>query len=403
LVKTSGALQFDPRDSSLFVDGRREATFAHLRECDRLVVDDNYAVPMYSLVRYEDVERAYKEADIFSPCAGLTLDAFDPAGCDSPGRMMETAAPDLHRELKGAMQGAFRGDGLARVKSTMEDQLDRFLTVTVAGEAVEFVGAFTRGAATNMMLGLLGVPATEAERLTPALEAIGTIDFGESPDSQATRQRMEFRLLRELTRAVRARRSEEAGEGVIGLLLAAEVEGGQLSDQEVALNAFNVAIAGTGAVQHVLAAAAAVWADHPAALAAAAADPKLGRRFIDETLRWLTPVTHLTRILSRDIEIRGNELAKGSGVCLWNISANRDEAVFENATAFEPERPLGRSLAFGAGPQYCIGAEVARVQLGVLLAGLGRQGVRFELLGPPAWMPSNAITGVEELPLRVRR
>jgi cytochrome P450 len=358
---------------------------------------------MYSLVKYADVERAYKEADVFSPCAGLTLDAFDPAGCDSPSRMMEMAAPDLHHELKGAMQAAFRGDGLARVKSAMEGQLDRFLTVTAGGEAVEFVGAFSRDAATTTMLGLLGVPVGEAERLTPALEAIGTIDFGESPRSQAVRQRMEFRLLRELTRTVRARRAEGGSDGVIGLLLAAELEGGSASDQEIALNAFNVAVAGTGAVQHVLAAAAAVWADHPDGLTEAAADPKAARRFVDETLRWLTPVTHLTRILTRDVEIRGEELAKGSGAILWNISANRDEEVFENAAAFDPGRPLGRSLAFGAGPQYCIGAEVARVQLGVLLAGLGRHGVRLELLGPPAWMASNAITGVEQLPLRVRR
>jgi cytochrome P450 len=134
-----------------------------------------------------------------------------------------------------------------------------------------------------------------------------------------------------------------------------------------------------------------------------AEDPKRGRRLVDETLRWLTPVTHLTRVLTADVEISGQRLPKGAGVCLWNISANRDETVFEDAASFKPERPPGRNLAFGAGPQYCLGAEVVRTQLDALLTATVRHGIRFELTAPPIWMRSNAIAGVESLRLRVRR
>jgi hydroxylation protein CepL len=171
----------------------------------------------------------------------------------------------------------------------------------------------------------------------------------------------------------------------------------------VALNCFNVAVAGTGASQHTLAGAAAIWADHPDRLAGVAGDAKLARRLVDETLRWLTPVLHLTRILTAEVEIAGQRLPRGAGVCLWNISANRDEEVFEEAGAFKPERPPGRSLAFGAGPQYCLGAEVVRLQLDALLAATARGGTHFELTEPPAWMRSNAIAGVESLRLRVLR
>jgi cytochrome P450 len=392
---------FDPRDSSQFVDGSREATFARLRAGDGLAVDRKGDVPVYSLVRYADVERAYKEADVFSPCAGLTLDAFDPKACDSPSRMLETARPDLHRALKAAMQGSFRGDGLAAIRYETEDRVDRFLA-RAEGEEVELVGAFAREAATGTMLALLGVPAAAADRLTPALEAIAELDFGESPTATAARQKTELRVLRELARAVRDLRQAERSEGLVGALLEAEVEGQPLSEPEVALNCFNVAVAGTGASQHTLAGAAAVWAEHgiePAALA----DPKLRRRLVDETLRWLTPVIHLTRILTAEVEIAGQVLPRGAGVCLWNISANRDEEVFAEANAFDPERPAGRSLAFGAGPQYCLGAEAIRAQLDALLAGMARRGVRFELTAPARWARSNAIAGVDSVPLRVYR
>jgi len=401
--KGSAAPTFDPRDSSLFASGARDGVFARLRECDSLAVDSKGPVPIYSLVRYGDVERAYKEPDVFSPCAGLTLDSFDPKQCETPSGMLETAPPGRHRALKTAMQGAFRGSALVALRQEIDERLERFPESAADGAPVEFVAAFAREAATASMSTLLGLSAAEATRLAPALEAIAGIDFGESPGSVTYRQKTEFRLLRELTRVVRAhRQAERAGGGLIDLLLEADVEEEPLSEHEVALNCFNVAVAGTGASQHTLAGAAAVWAEHPA-LADAAGDPKLARRVVDETLRWLTPVIHLTRILTTEVEIAGQRLPKGAGVCLWNISANRDEQVFGDAAAFKPDRPPGRSLAFGAGPQYCLGAEVVRLQLDALLTAMARAGARFELAEPPVWTRSNAIAGVESLRLRLRR
>jgi cytochrome P450 len=367
-----------------------------------LAVDHDGTVPVYSLVRYTDVERAYKEPNIFSACAGLTLDAFDPKVCETPSRMLEMAPPRLHRELKGAMQGAFRGSGLAEIRAKSEEHLDRFLASAVGGDPLEFVAAYAGDAAALMMSELLGLLPAERQLLAPVFAKIGELDADESPASVLRRQKGEFRLLRDLTRIAAAHRADGVPDGLIGTLLAAEVEGEPLSNHDVALNCFNVAAAGTGASQHALAGAAALWADHPGAMATAA-EPKLARRFVDETLRWLTPVLHLTRILTADVEVRGQQLPRGAGVCLWNISANRDEEVFEDATSFQPERPPGRNLAFGAGAQYCLGAELVRMQLEALLTGMARHGARFELAAPPVWMRSNAVAGVESLRLRLRR
>lgn len=397
---TQGA-DFDPRDSSLFADRRQEAVFARLRGSDEFHVDRNGPVPVYSFVRYHDVERAYKEPDVFSPSAGLTLDAFEPGGAASLTRMLETAPPARHRALRTAMQPAFRGSALAAVRGDFERRLGGFLAAIEEGGVIEFVGAFAREAATSMMSELLGVPEEERERLLPALGAIGDIDFGCSAESVARRRQIEFRLLRELTRVVRAHRLANRRDGLIGALRAAQVDGLPLNDDDVALNCFNVAVAGTGASQHTLAGAVAVWTGQRASPGDVAADPSLRRRFVDETLRWLSPVVHLTRILTEDVEISGQRLPSGACVCLWNISANRDERAFEEADAFKPDRPPARNLAFGAGPQYCLGAEIVRAQLDGLLIGLSRRGIRFDLAGAPVAIPSNAIAGIESLPLRI--
>lgn len=395
-------VDFDPRDDSPFGDGRRDEVFARLRESHTLCVDSNGSVPIYSLVRYADVARAYREPDVFSPTAGLTLDSFDPVQSKSLSKMLETAAPERHRELRNAMSGGFRGDVLVSLETQIRDQFDRFLAESV-GSSTDFVEEFARGAAASMTYEVLGVDPARATRLEPLLRALGSAGADGSSGSGEQRTMTELWLLRELTKIVRAHREEGRSSGLIGRLMAAEVAQQALTDHEVALNCLNVVVAGTGASQHTLAGAAAVWARHSDELEDIARRPEGTSGLIDETLRWLTPVVHLTRIVTQNVEVAGQEIPAGVGVCLWNISANRDEEVFEEATSFRPDRQARRHLAFGAGPQYCLGAQVIRTQLEALLAAILREGVRFEPSDSPTWIRSNTITGVESLPVRIRR
>jgi cytochrome P450 len=395
-------VDFDPRDDSPFVDGRRDAIFARLRESNTLCVDSNGVVPIYSLVRYIDVAQAYKEPNIFSPTAGLTLDSFDPAQSESLSKMLETAAPERHRELRNAMSGAFRGHALTSLATKTRDLFDHAIA-EAGGDVIDFAEEFAREAASAMICELLGVGPTETTRLEPLLGTLGSVGAEASSGSSGQRKRAELWLLRELTRIVRTHKDGGPSSGLIERLLAAEVDGQPLTDHEVVLNCLNVVAAGTGASQHTLAGAIAVWAKYPDGLEDVAQNPELASSLVDETLRWLTPVVHLTRIVTRDVEVSGQEVPKGVGVCLWNISANRDEDIFGDATSFKPDRPARRHLAFGAGPQHCLGAHVVRAQLEALLSGMLQEGVRFELSEPPTWIRSNTITGVETLPVRIRR
>jgi cytochrome P450 len=331
--------------------------------------------------------------------------------------MLELAPPERHRALRNAMQAAFQGHrraspgaseaareqpGEEPTQSTRR-MVERFLAQLRENDVVEFVDAFARKAAAAMIASLLGASAAEAAQLAPALQALGGIDFASSARAVQQRERIELWLLRELTRVVHAHRRQARGGGLIERLFAAEIGGQALSDHEVTLNCLNVVLAGTGASQHTLAGAVAVWSRHPEALDDAAQEPALVPGLIEETLRWLTPVTHLTRMLTRPVEILGREIPQGACICLWNVSANRDEEVFEDAASFRPDRAPNRHLSFGVGPQYCLGARIARMQLRELLHGLLAHGVRFEPCGEPVWMRSNAIAGVESLPVRVRR
>jgi cytochrome P450 len=395
-------VDFDPRDDSLFADGRQEAVFERLRESRTLCVDSNGVVPIYSLVRYTDIARAYKEPDVFSPTAGLTLDSFDPAQSESLSKMLETAPPERHRELRNAMSGAFRGPALRSLAAKTRDLFDHAIA-EAGGNVIDFVEEFAREAASTMICELLGVGPTEAAQLEPLLHTLGSVGVGASSAPNGQRRKAELWLLRELTRIVRTHRDGGPSGGLIERLLTTEVAGQPLTDHEVVLNCLNVVAAGTGASQHTLAGAIAVWTKYPDGLKDVAQSPELASSLVDETLRWLTPVVHLTRIVTRDVVVSGQKVPKGAGVCLWNLSANRDEDIFGDAASFKPDRPARRHLAFGAGPQHCLGAHAVRAQLEALLTAVLQEGVRFELSAPPTWIRSNTITGVESLPVRIRR
>jgi cytochrome P450 len=400
---SDAAIDFDPRETSQFATRRCEATFLRLRRRGALPVDTRGRVPVYSLVRYEDIARAYGEPELYSPRAGLTLDTLDPAAAGSAKAMLEMAPPARHRALRSAMADLFQGADVERLTGSTHDMVDRFVRLAARRGAVEFVDGLAQPLAASTMCALLGVTSAQATPLARVLRAVGAIDFGCSQQSQWHRRTTELWLLRELTGIVRAQRLSGRADGLIGRLLTADVEGSRLAEHEVALNCMNVVIAGTGATQHTLAGAVVVWSEHGRALDDAARDPKLARGLVEETLRWLTPVIHLTRILERDVEIMGREVPKGSGICMWNISANRDEEAFEQPTVFRPERAGNRHLAFGVGPQYCLGAQLARMQLRALLGGVLRAGVRFVPRAAPVWLQSNAIAGVRELLVGVRR
>jgi cytochrome P450 len=111
----------------------------------------------------------------------------------------------------------------------------------------------------------------------------------------------------------------------------------------------------------------------------------------------------MRRTASTDTELGGTAIRAGDKVVLWYVSGNRDEAEFADPDAFDVGRSPNRHLSFGrGGPHLCLGAHLARLEVGVVLAALARRVACFELAGPPRRIRSNFTNGLRELPVRVR-
>jgi cholest-4-en-3-one 26-monooxygenase len=123
---------------------------------------------------------------------------------------------------------------------------------------------------------------------------------------------------------------------------------------------------------------------------------------VEEILRWVSPVNHFRRTATEDTELGGKQVKAGDKVVVYYASANRDEDVFANSFAFDITRDPNPHLAFGAGPHFCLGAPLARLQLRTMLTELMQRYPRSKIVGPVARAPITFLAGIKSLPVRLR-
>jgi cytochrome P450 len=140
--------------------------------------------------------------------------------------------------------------------------------------------------------------------------------------------------------------------------------------------------------------------ENPGEIDKVRADKSLLPSLVSETIRWQTPVIHMRRTATRDVELAGKAVRKGDKVVMWYVSGNRDEAAIEDAEAFRVGRPRARHhLSFGAGIHRCVGDRLAELQLRILWEEMLARDLRVEIVGPPVRLYSNFIRGIRALPV----
>ena len=148
--------------------------------------------------------------------------------------------------------------------------------------------------------------------------------------------------------------------------------------------------------------AGAFWelARNPEALAKLKADPSLIPTFIEETIRWVTPVKHFMRSATADTELAGQKIAKGDWLMLCYPSGNRDEAAFPEPFTFDVDRTPNKHVAFGYGAHVCLGQHLARMEMRILWEELLPRLEWVELDGEPKRMAANFVCGPKSVPVR---
>ena len=361
-------MDFNPYDHALHADPY--PTYRVLRDEHPAYWNDR--LRFWTLSRYDDVLAALRDPGTFSSAGGITIDArgreFKP--------MMITMDPPRHTRLRNLVAKAFTPRRVAdlepRIRAIAAELLDAFATRGTADLVEELAWPLPA----TVISELLGVPPGDRASFrawsgdlvrgahTPEL---GAAQLGEA----AMRGAMElYRYFGELL----AERRAAPRDDLTSALLAAEVDGRALTEDELLGFCFLLLIAGHETTANLLGNALLALGRRPELRAALVRDPALLPTAVGEFLRWDAPVQGLARTVTRDVELHGHGLRTGEKVLLLFGSANRDERRFPEPDRLVLDRHPNPHLAFGHGTHACLGALLAeteaRVGLGMLLARL---------------------------------
>ena len=388
------------------------AQFAWLRDNDPIRwMSPNGFDPFYSVTRHADIKAIESDKKLFinDPrpiLSGKILEAITRylAGRRHLVRSLVTMDDPDHTRYRALTQRWFMGSNLRRLEGRIAELATEYVNrLADLGGECDFVKDVAMWYPLRVIMSILGVPdEDEPQMLKLTQELFGSAD----PDVQRS---FEPESLMDVVadfesyfQALTADRRAKPTDDVASLIANARIDGEPVPELET--NGYYIIIATAGHDTTSSSAAGGLLAliENPGELAKLRGNPQrhMGSA-IDEIIRWVTPVRQFMRTATDDCRVGGVDVAKGQACALWYVSANRDEAVFEEPFSFRVDRRANH-LAFGYGPHVCLGQHLARMELAALYRELLNRVEHLELNGEPAYTRSTFVGGLKSLPIRYR-
>jgi cholest-4-en-3-one 26-monooxygenase len=381
---------------------RREAPVWY---CDR-----NIDLPFYALTRHEDIVAVSKRPDLFQngPRLAVFPEFVAPADGEPVAHHLLNMDPPDHHAYRKLVSHRFTPRGLGRMSKDI-DGITRRLLDEMARDGDEHEGDFVELLSAPLPLQvlaeLLGVPRDMWKTMFDWTNAtIGSSDPeyrlpGESAQEAAARARLSlFGYFAELARD----RRKNPRDDIASVLSTAQIDGQPMGDFNLLSYFFLIVVAGNETTRNAITGGMQALIENPDQWRRLKADPALVDTAVEEIVRWVTPVIQFCRTPTEDVEIRGVKVSAGENLCLFYPSANRDEAVFEAPDSFRIDRQPNRHIAFGIGEHFCLGANLARLELRVVLRHLAARIESIEQTGPIERLRSSFVGGIKRMPVRYR-
>ncbi|HEX8803137.1 MAG TPA: cytochrome P450, partial [Acidimicrobiales bacterium] len=360
------------------------------------------------ITRYDDIVTANRDAASFSSSqdlGGVVMLEGPTAplpGTEMAGNMMLFMDPPDHTRYRKLVNRGFTPRMIAALEEHVRDLTRRILDAALARGECDFVVDVAAELPLEVIAELLGVPREDRHKIFDwSNRMIGSEDpeYAVAADRVLEAQIEMFTYAQQLADERRA----EPRDDIVSTLLEAEIDGDTLSELDFNMFFMLLSVAGNETTRNAIAHGMNAFLEHPDQYALLAADPDTHLAgATEEILRWASPVMFFRRNATRDVQVRDQTIRAGDKISLWYISGNRDEDVFDEPFRFDITRDPNPHIAFGGGgPHFCLGAQLARLEIRVLFDELVRRAPRVEALGEPDRLRSNFIGGIKHLPVRL--
>jgi len=319
------------------------------------------------------------------------------------GHVLNMMDDPRHQRIRALVTPGLTPRMIAQVEDELRRRARRLLDAVAARRECDFLVEVAAELPMQAICLLMGIPEEDRHKLFDWVE--GAFDFGSRrsatgyDEAFAAKASQLFAYGAELIEEKRRNPRDDMLSIVVHATLP-DQDPPRLTDLE--LSAFFNLLFAAGAETTRNAAAGGLLAmiEDPLEWAKLKADRSLVATAIEESVRWTSPAAYNRRTATRDVEFFGCSIRAGDKVVFWEASANRDERVFEDAMCFRVDRSPNQHVGFGHGVHHCLGANLARLELRVILEETLDRFATVKRAGPVEWTRSNKHTGIRHLPIR---
>lgn len=359
----------------------------------------------YAITRMQDILEISRNPSIF--CSGqgaVSILDMPPEMNEFYGSMISMDDP-RHARLRRIVSGTFTPRMLANVLEDVERTAKAVVDGIVDRGELDFVTDVSMPFPLLVILDMMGIPRSEYDMVLAQSNIIlsgGDPDFIPEGVEPITAFLEAGAMLAGLMNELAVLRRAEPTDDLLSALVNTEVDGEQLSGDELASFFILLSVAGHETTRTALSHGVTHLSRNPAQREALLADlDRVMPTAVEEIVRYASPVVWMRRTLTQDHVVSGHQFREGEKVILFYGSANRDEAVFADPDSFDVLRDPNPHVGFGGpGPHFCLGAHLARREITLMLRELYARLPDLELAGEPEQLRSSFINGIKHLPVR---
>jgi cholest-4-en-3-one 26-monooxygenase len=386
-----------------FVDGVPHEWFAYLRrEAPVHWHPDpaSFGGGWWAVTRYEDAVTVNRDYEHFSSARSATLfHDFDEEVLAQQRMMMLNMDPPLHTRYRRLVNKGFTPRMIRDLEGKVVVATDGIIDAVCERGSADFVEEIAAELPLQVIADLMGVPQEDRHLVFDwSNRMIGAEDpeYQVTPEASTQASMELYAYAHELCEKKRL----DPHEDLFSVLTQAEIEGDQLSQLELDLFFLLLSVAGNETTRNLISGGMVAFFDHPDQWEKLRADRSLLPSAIEEMLRYVSPVMHFRRQAMSDVVIGDQKVSEGDKVIFWHVSANRDESVFDDPDSFDVARNPNNHMAFGGGgPHFCLGANLARMEIRVMYDRLLERLPDIRLDGEVQRLRSNFINGVKHIPV----
>ncbi len=394
-----------PRDvsrSDIYLEDRWQPIFAEMRKSAPInkVTGTPYG-DYWNITTVKTIQHVEALPELFSSSwefGGITIgDRPDDMPEERNLPMFIAMDRPQHTGQRRTVAPAFTPTEMERMTDSIRLRTAAVLDTLPFGEEFDWVEKVSIELTTGMLALLFGFPWEDRHLLTFWSDWAGDVEISLARELNDTRHEILLEMAQYFQRLWVERVNAEPTPDLISMMIHSEAMS-HMSPQEFMGNLVLLIVGGNDTTRNTMSGIIHALDQFPDQREIFEADPSVIPNAVQECIRFVTPLAHMRRTATADADLFGHQVKKGDKLIMWYLSANRDEAVFENADKLIVTRDNARRhLAFGYGIHRCVGARLAELQLKILLEEMHKRRMRVRVTGKVERVRANFVHGFRKL------